>query len=195
MSDSDDQNILKKFPDSFPTAITLPGTINTANKGTAQQESANSVGYYGDNFDGVGALKWTRSTEFMMCLLFITFTLIVVNVMANMMKGVRQPSSISILRLMGIPVIICAAMCLIFAGFNHDQITSVMGLFGTIAGYLLGRGERADSDAQQPPAPAGRGSGPLPPGPAGNGWPPPPQPPPPPHIEAPRPLQPPAADP
>ncbi|MDX1617310.1 MAG: hypothetical protein R3224_00890 [Balneolaceae bacterium] len=40
-----------------------------------------------------------------------------------------------------VTLIITAALFLIAAGFSNDQIASALGLLGTIAGYLLGRGE------------------------------------------------------
>jgi len=44
-----------------------------------------------------------------------------------------------ILRTFGILVIIFAAIFLVIAGYSDTQITPVIGLLGTIAGYLLGR--------------------------------------------------------
>jgi glycerol uptake facilitator-like aquaporin len=44
-----------------------------------------------------------------------------------------------ILRTFGILVIIFAAVFLVVAGYSDTQITPVIGLLGTVAGYLLGR--------------------------------------------------------
>ena len=38
-------------------------------------------------------------------------------------------------------MIVTGTMFLICAGYTNDQIAPAIGLFGTIAGYLLGRGE------------------------------------------------------
>ena len=38
-----------------------------------------------------------------------------------------------------ITLIIIGTMVLICAGYSNDQIAPAMGLFGTVAGYLLGR--------------------------------------------------------
>jgi hypothetical protein len=51
----------------------------------------------------------------------------------------RQRSAEQILRTFGILVIIFAAVFLVIAGYSDTQITPVIGLLGTIAGYLLGR--------------------------------------------------------
>ena len=39
----------------------------------------------------------------------------------------------------GITLIIIGTMVLICAGYSNNQIAPAMGLFGTLAGYLLGR--------------------------------------------------------
>jgi len=54
-------------------------------------------------------------------------------------------------RAMTILFVIIATMVLITAGYNNEQIAPAFGLFGTIVGYILGRGEKS---AQQP-APQG----------------------------------------
>jgi hypothetical protein len=43
------------------------------------------------------------------------------------------------IRAYGLTLIIIGTMVLICAGYSNDQIAPAMGLFGTIAGYLLGR--------------------------------------------------------
>jgi hypothetical protein len=57
-----------------------------------------------------------------------------------------------ILRTFGILIIIFAAIFLVIAGYSDTQITPVIGLLGTIAGYLLGR-------KIEPPEPKDRGGG------------------------------------
>jgi Flp pilus assembly protein TadB len=57
-----------------------------------------------------------------------------------------------LLRTFGILVIIFAAIFLVIAGYSDTQITPVIGLLGTIAGYLLGR-------KIEPPASTGNGKG------------------------------------
>jgi hypothetical protein len=44
---------------------------------------------------------------------------------------------------MTILFVIMATMVLITAGYNNEQIAPAFGLFGTIVGYILGRGEKA----------------------------------------------------
>jgi hypothetical protein len=46
-----------------------------------------------------------------------------------------------VLKVFGITLIIVAALFSITAGFSANQVAPAMGLFGTIAGYMLGRRE------------------------------------------------------
>jgi hypothetical protein len=69
-------------------------------------------------------------------------------------------------RAMTILFVIIATMVLITAGYNNEQIAPAFGLFGTIVGYILGRGEKA---AERPVEPGMNGNGgprpsPTPPG-------------------------------
>jgi len=51
----------------------------------------------------------------------------------------KQASADDAIRAYTVALIITGAMVLICAGYSNDQIAPAMGLFGTLAGYLLGR--------------------------------------------------------
>jgi uncharacterized membrane protein YfcA len=51
----------------------------------------------------------------------------------------KRRNAEQILRTFGILIIVFAAVFLVIAGYSDTQITPVIGLLGTIAGYLLGR--------------------------------------------------------
>ena len=63
----------------------------------------------------------------------------------------RRRNAEQVLRTFGILVIIFAAIFLVIAGYSDSQITPVIGLLGTIAGYLLGR--RIEPTSPEQPAP------------------------------------------
>ena len=65
----------------------------------------------------------------------------------------QKKNAEQILRTFGILVIIFAAVFLVVAGYSDTQITPVIGLLGTIAGYLLGRKIEPgnSSERHQPP--------------------------------------------
>lgn len=52
----------------------------------------------------------------------------------------------SLLRVLGIVLIIPLAVVLVVAGYSEDQIASVIGLMGVAVGYLLGSGEKQRQD-------------------------------------------------
>ena len=60
-------------------------------------------------------------------------------------------SSEAVLRIVGTIMIIVAALFLVVAGYSDKQIAPVMGLLGTIAGYLLGK---STGDDKTPPGKA-----------------------------------------
>lgn len=74
---------------------------------------------------------------------FLAFALIVLCLMTWLMRHVR--SHVAVLRSFGLLLIITAAVFLIVVGYGERQISPVLGLLGTIAGYLLGR--TSDPDA------------------------------------------------
>jgi hypothetical protein len=70
----------------------------------------------------------------------------------------KNKSVDSLLRTFGILLIIVASVFLVIAGYSDQQIAPVMGLLGTIAGYLLSRKteplEKAEAPARANPTAA-----------------------------------------
>ena len=69
-------------------------------------------------------------------LVFGIITLVLATYLIN-----RGKSSEAILRTYGTILIIVTSVFLVVAGYSSSQIAPVMGLMGTVAGYLLGKGE------------------------------------------------------
>jgi hypothetical protein len=62
----------------------------------------------------------------------------------------RGKSTESVLRVFGTILIITSAIFLVVAGYSDTQISPVMGLLGTVAGYLLGKtSRRTDQDSRK----------------------------------------------
>lgn len=51
----------------------------------------------------------------------------------------KESSAEDVVRAYALVLIIIGTIVLICAGYSNDQIAPAMGLFGTVAGYLLGR--------------------------------------------------------
>ncbi len=83
--------------------------------------------------------QWWRADEAMT----ISATVLVFGVLVMvLMTVVLRKSNIqpdAVLRLFGTTIIIIGALFLIVAGYTETQMGPVMGLLGTIAGYLLGK--------------------------------------------------------
>ncbi len=51
-----------------------------------------------------------------------------------------------VLRVFGILTILGFSALLLVVGYNNEQLTPIVGLFGAIAGYLLGKDSKANND-------------------------------------------------
>jgi len=60
-------------------------------------------------------------------------------VMLRLQKGWGPLST----QVVGLTIVITAGLFLITAGYSQDQIAPMVGLLGSIAGYLLGRGSKS----------------------------------------------------
>jgi hypothetical protein len=81
--------------------------------------------------------------------MLLIFALLVFFLMFYLIRANKRPESV--LRVFGTLLIIVVACFLIIVGFGNDQLAPVMGLLGTIAGYLLGRNTiSATGDAPLP---------------------------------------------
>jgi uncharacterized membrane protein YfcA len=87
-----------------------------------------------------GQQQWTPSLKLSFSFGILAFGLIVIVLMAYLLR--KGHSATSLLRLFALPLIITSAVFLIVVGYTEKQIAPVLGLLGTIAGYLLGSGTR-----------------------------------------------------
>src|ERR1051325_698502 len=92
------------------------------------------------------AQPWSPGLVMTMGLGFLVFALIVLGLMTWTMRQLRNHKSI--LRAFGLLLIISAAVLLVIVGYGERQLAPVLGLLGTIAGYLLGRSSDASTATQ-----------------------------------------------
>jgi hypothetical protein len=74
----------------------------------------------------------------------LTIIISVLSVLALLMeffllKSAQNLKPEEILRVFGVTLIILGTLYFVTAGYDSNQIAPAMGLFGTVAGYLLGR--------------------------------------------------------
>lgn len=82
-------------------------------------------------------LQDAYADSFWLSCILLSFGLLVVCVVAYLIKLGKEPEAL--LRSFGTILIVIAAVFLIVAGYSEKQIAPVIGLLGTIAGYLLGK--------------------------------------------------------
>jgi hypothetical protein len=87
----------------------------------------------------VGA-HFLSTAEGELALTVIAFGVIVIILSALVLRS-RAAAPELILRSFTITMIVSGTLFLICAGYTNDQIAPAVGLFGTISGYLLGKGE------------------------------------------------------
>ena len=87
------------------------------------------------------------SPEFGLSVILLVFGLIVISGQLYLATrrgpdGTPPVTAESSIRLSIVSLIIGAALVLIASGYSNDQIAPAIGLFGTIAGYLVGKQDR-----------------------------------------------------
>lgn len=82
---------------------------------------------------------WSATNAMTMSAAVLGFGLVVLILAALLIKAGQD--SEAILRTFGTILIIVGALFLVVAGYSANQVAPVMGLLGTIAGYLLGKKE------------------------------------------------------
>jgi hypothetical protein len=90
--------------------------------------------------------------EFVLSLVVVLFGVFVVIMQYRLLKGsAPPPTSTDIMRVFSITLIIVGVSLAMTAGYRTEQIAPVLGVFGTIAGYLLGYSSSRTKDGAAPP--------------------------------------------
>ncbi len=97
------------------------------------------------------ASGWTSGLVIWLSLSILLFGLAIIGIMAYLIYKDCDPRGV--LRAFCVPLIVVSAIFLVVTGYSQEQITPVIGLLGTIAGYLLGSRDRVH------PGPPGDGGG------------------------------------
>lgn len=88
--------------------------------------------------DSVSAHTWWSVNEAMtISATVLAFGLVISLIVGYLMAKGKAPEHL--LRTFGTILIIISAVFLVVAGYSDKQIAPVMGLLGTVAGYLLGK--------------------------------------------------------
>jgi hypothetical protein len=74
-------------------------------------------------------------------------------VLGAVLKAKDSIGTSAFVKLAGLALVLAVGLSLIVVGYSQYQIASMMGLLGTIAGYLLGKGEGTRRDKARPVRP------------------------------------------
>ena len=86
-----------------------------------------------------GPVSLMSNREFWLSIVILTFGLLIILVEYFLLRTVVQEKTEEIARTYTVTLIIIGTLVLIASGFTNEQIAPALGLFGTIAGYLLGK--------------------------------------------------------
>jgi uncharacterized membrane protein len=81
---------------------------------------------------------WTPEMVKFLVIAILAFTVLAL-LMTSVLMYKKDKTGRLTLRLFGIIIIICMSSVLMVVGYSDSQLTPIIGLFGAIAGYLLGR--------------------------------------------------------
>ena len=84
--------------------------------------------------------------EFQLTLIIFLFGLIALGVFTLLLRSGRATPYV--MRIFVIIILIFGTLLVVSSSYSTEQIAPVVGFFGTIAGYLLGRSERQIDDGK-----------------------------------------------
>lgn len=97
-----------------------------------QSASAVAGGVHG------GSILWTPDLVRFLALAIMLFTFGAL-LLGTLLLWRSKSGSAQILRVLGVLTIIGVSALLLVVGYSNEQLTPIVGLFGAIAGYLLGK--------------------------------------------------------
>jgi hypothetical protein len=93
---------------------------------------------------GVGEQPWSPELVLNLSLMIVGVVVLAL-ALGTYLLSKRATSSQDVLRLFGVVIIVGLSALLLVVGFSNDQLTPIVGLFGAIAGYLLGKDSGGES--------------------------------------------------
>lgn len=95
----------------------------------------------------VHAASWLTTVEQNLSIAVLGFGIVVLLIQFVTLHSVTQSNPELVIRAYAVTLIVVCTLFLVSAGLSTNQIAPAIGLFGTIAGYLLGRAGRPGGDS------------------------------------------------
>lgn len=134
----------RQVPVSTPLYGRQPSSSPPSATPTQAGPSTSSTAVYG-----------RTAAENLLGLAILMFGLIVIFLEMALMAIQRKGWGIQSTRIVGITLIVTIGAFLIVAGYSQEQISPMIGLLGTIVGFLLGKSSSNGDKASTPTAGAG----------------------------------------
>ncbi|WP_305041546.1 hypothetical protein [Geoalkalibacter sp.] len=118
---------------------------NTESAMAALEAAQKAIDEKGADASAGWVQPWSHELVSFLSISILVFSLIAL-IMATILlwRTSAQPSQI--LRVFGILTIIGFSAFLLVVGYSNEQLTPIIGLFGAIAGYLLGKDSKAGKE-------------------------------------------------
>jgi hypothetical protein len=87
---------------------------------------------------GAASQPWDAHLVTILALGLLVFSIVVL-VIGAVLLWRKDADGLTILKLFGLTLIVSLSAFLMIVGYGQNQLTPVVGLFGAIAGYLLGK--------------------------------------------------------
>jgi hypothetical protein len=127
----------------------LQKTMNLAQQ--AYDAAASANGSASRSAEMATKQGWTPELVQFLSIAILVFTFLTLFLSTILMWRNKAPGE-HILKVFGVVSIIGISALLVVAGYDHVQLTPIVGLFGAVAGYLLGK-EVASSNTHKPSEP------------------------------------------
>jgi 1,4-dihydroxy-2-naphthoate octaprenyltransferase len=89
---------------------------------------------------------WSQELVINLAISIISFSVLIFLLVAVLMWRINADPS-QVLRIFGILSILSFSTLLMVIGYSNEQLTPIIGLFGAVAGYLLGRDSSKDKQS------------------------------------------------
>lgn len=126
------------------TAVSAPAS--TAVNDAPPSEADLTRGTPSDPPEAKARFNYTSSPEFFLALMVCGISISALLMQFLLLKKSSKPKCEDTSQVFGLTLIIMGALFSVSAGFSAEQIAPTMGLFGTIAGYLLGKSEKKERE-------------------------------------------------
>lgn len=118
----------RAYADALESQLSQPGNMNENTQTFSQSSSIDEARLVSN--------EW--SSNLVIHLGYMTLGFASIMLFVSMWMGKNGMSTNSILRINGVILVVTSAVFLVIIGYSQEQISSVIGLLGAVAGYLLG---------------------------------------------------------